>query len=62
MGDDMPLYVYKCERCDSQRSDIRTIAERNIGPSCDHCGLTMKLQVSAVPGFVKNPAVPRGGK
>lgn len=58
----MPLYVYKCEPCKTERSDMRTIAERHIGPSCDRCGFMMKLTVSAVPGIVKNPAVPRSPK
>jgi hypothetical protein len=41
---------------------MRTIAEREDGPSCDRCRQQMKLQISPVRGVVKNPAVPRSVK
>lgn len=58
----MPLYVYECAPCSKQRSEMRRMAERRVGPACDVCGFTMKLVLSATPGIVRNPAVPRSGK
>lgn len=58
----MPLYEYRCEPCNKERTDIRTIAERHEGPRCDRCKQEMNLVVSPVAGIVKNPAVPRGSK
>lgn len=56
----MPLYTYECSLCEWRRTDMRLIAERNDGPTCDICGEEdMKLVINAVPGIVKNPAVPR---
>lgn len=56
----MPLYSYKCAICGSERSDMRTVAERRDGPVC--CTWPMVLLIGAVPGFVRNPAVPRRAK
>lgn len=55
----MPLYVYTCPKCESTRSDMRTIEERNDAPRCDHCGSKMALTLTAVRGIVRDPAVPR---
>lgn len=57
----MPLYVYKCERCNAERSDMRKVDDRHIRPIC-LCGNGMALQIGAVPGIVRNPAVPRRAK
>ncbi len=54
----MPLYVYKCPKCNAERSDIRCVADRHDAPRCD-CGEKMVLQLGATPGIVKDPAVPR---
>lgn len=58
----MPLYVFECAICNSQRSEMRTIEERNDGPECDRCRWPMILVISPVAGIVKNPAVPRRSK
>lgn len=55
----MPLYEYFCAACDKWRVDMRTIAERQDGPTCDRCRKPMSLVISPVVGIVKNPAVPR---
>lgn len=52
----MPLYEYKCVPCQKVREDMRTIDNRLKGPTCYICGDPMKLIISAVRGFVKNPA------
>lgn len=54
----MPLYAYECAQCKQQRSDLRTVAERNDGPYCDRCKppQQMTLVISPVRGIVKNPA------
>lgn len=58
----MPLYAYECAQCAKSRSDMRTIENRNNGPTCDRCRRKMTLVISPVAGIVKNPAVPRGSK
>ncbi len=55
----MPLYVYECPICNGQRSDMRTVDDRHAGPTCDKCNWPMILVPQAVPGIVRNPAVPR---
>lgn len=52
----MPLYEYECPTCGSTKVDMRTIAERNDAPNCFRCKKAMALILSAVQGFVKNPA------
>jgi putative FmdB family regulatory protein len=57
----MPLYDYKCPRCGVLEVNVpRKIDERHDGPECFHCKKPMDLEVGAVKGVVKNPAVPRG--
>jgi putative FmdB family regulatory protein len=58
----MPLYDYHCDGCDRGKQEMRLMAEREDAPTCDQCGEQMKLQISAVRGVVKNPAVPRESK
>lgn len=58
----MPLYAYECRDCKVQRTDMRTVVERNDGPWCDRCKRKMNLIISPVAGIVKNPAVPRRSK
>lgn len=58
----MPIYEYKCPHCESQRTDIRSIAERDDGPRCDRDNVKMLRLLSPTPGIVKNPAVPRGNR
>jgi hypothetical protein len=48
---------------------MRTVAERDDGPWCNHAGATgydgdaqMELQIGATPGIVRDPAVPRSSK
>lgn len=55
----MPFYQYECAKCEHRRGDVRTVAERHDGPTCDVCKAQMKLVVTPVAGIVKNPAVPR---
>jgi predicted nucleic acid-binding Zn ribbon protein len=55
----MPMYLYACPNCGWLRSDIRCIDQRHIAPTCDKCKEPMKLQITPVRGYVKNPAVPR---
>lgn len=64
-----PLYVYRCPRCGVEQHDMRTVAERDDGPWCNHAGATgydgdaqMELQIGATPGIVRDPAVPRSSK
>lgn len=54
----MPLYVYKCPRCEALREDIRTIEERHDGPLCDMCIPVYKMELVLAPPMVivKNPA------
>lgn len=60
----MPLYDYFCPKCGAGKQDIRTIEERHDAPACPRldCHTTMQLRISPVPGFVKDPAVPRRPK
>lgn len=37
----MPLYEYECERCDKQKDEFRSIADRNAPITCE-CGGSMK--------------------
>lgn len=55
----MPAYQYKCPKCGWDKLDMRTVEERHDGPTCHRCNVKMDLQVSAVVGIVRNPAVPR---
>lgn len=57
-----PLYDYTCEGCSRSKQEMRLIAEREEAPDCDHCKSPMKLEVSPVRGFVKNPAVARSNR
>jgi putative FmdB family regulatory protein len=56
----MPLYQYLCPKCHRQTEDIRCVADRQDAPRCYFCGGPTLLQISPVPGHVKDPAVPRG--
>lgn len=58
----MPAYIYTCPTCDAQRWDMRTVAERHDGPTCDRCREPMKLLIGPTPGVVRDPAVPRKQK
>ena len=55
------MYLYACSACGRLREDIRCIAQRADGPTCD-CGKQMDLQMTPVTGIVKNPAVPKESK
>ncbi len=34
----MPIYVHKCGKCDKTTDAIRTFAECDNAPECEHCG------------------------
>lgn len=55
----MPIYEYHCARCDHVTSELRSMATRDKPAPCEKCGCASKRVVSATPGIVKNPAVPR---
>lgn len=56
----MPLYTYECPGCKYRATDMRVIAERHDGSKCYACGKhKMELQIDAVRGIVRNPAVAR---
>lgn len=53
----MPLYEYECDKCRTYQTGMRRIEERETeNPWCFRCQQRMKLIISAVTGFVKNPA------
>ena len=52
----MPAYVYHCQKCDWERSEVRKMSEREPTPACHGCGREMKQILSPVAGYVKNPA------
>ena len=54
----MPLYSYSCFHCGQNRSDMRTVDERDKAPKCDRCKprKKMTLVICPVRGIVKNPA------
>lgn len=41
----MPTYAYSCPRCNAERDEVRTIAERDNPPDC--CGWPMRRVFSA---------------
>lgn len=41
----MPTYTYHCDACDSERSALRHIDDRDSGPEC--CGRTMRRRITA---------------
>lgn len=58
----MPLYEYRCTRCNGGTLEMRKIEERHDAPECWTCKRPMRLRVTPVAGVVKNPAVPRSPK
>lgn len=53
----MPLYEYRCDSCELETEELRTIANRDTRLACPRCTEPMRRVVSATPGVVKNPAV-----
>jgi putative FmdB family regulatory protein len=43
----MPLYEYKCEKCQAVFSELRSISQRNDAISCPECGGKAKVIISA---------------
>lgn len=59
----MPLYAYKCPRCEAQCSELRAVKDRADGPLCYRCGQwKMDPIITPVAGIVRNPAVPKEPK
>lgn len=54
-----PMYTYECEPCRRLQTDMKKIDERHEAPLCRQCSQQMKLVLSATPGIVRDPAVPR---
>lgn len=53
----MPVFEYECSKCDKTRLSLRTLEKRDVDtPWCFRCQQRMKFILSAVKGFVKNPA------
>lgn len=42
----MPVYEYKCSRCNHQREKVRKIANRHKHLACLKCHSLMELQIS----------------
>lgn len=56
----MPIYEYQCRYCTGEWTEVtRKIDERDVAPICAVCLGQMELRISAVHGFVKNPAAGR---
>jgi putative FmdB family regulatory protein len=59
----MPLYTFQCPNCGAQREEMRTVEERGKGERCYRsCQATMRLVVTPVAGYVKDPAAPKSRK
>ena len=43
----MPLYEYKCEKCETVFNDLRRADEREDPIQCPQCGGSGKIQFSA---------------
>lgn len=66
----MPTYTYRCYACGAEIDDTRPMEDRNKdGPRCRNnflhpfrAPVVTTRVLSATPGIVRNPAVPRKGK
>jgi len=38
----MPLYTYKCTKCENIETKIRKVTESDLPASCTDCGSTMR--------------------
>jgi putative FmdB family regulatory protein len=56
-----PLYEYTCKAGHVTES-TQLLAERAEHVKCQTCGKRARRVLSATPGVVKNPAVPRRGQ
>jgi putative FmdB family regulatory protein len=55
----MPLYEYQCKA--GHRTELRLLFEdKPAHTRCQTCGKQARPILSATPGIVRNPAVPRG--
>ena len=61
----MPLYTYRCEKCDTETEGLNSVAGRFDGPDCQAmnsldqvCGGFCRLAISAPAHPVMNPARP----
>jgi putative FmdB family regulatory protein len=52
----MPVYEVECTACQKEGEFVAKISDRDITPSCSHCGAPTKRIISAVRGFVYFPA------
>lgn len=55
----MPFYEYACTGCGVVVEALRPMAMRGDPISCEDCAAPMEPVLSATPGNVKDPAVPR---
>lgn len=48
----MPIYEYKCQKCNKTHIQFAKIADRYKSPVC--CGINTTLQIKPVPGKCEN--------
>lgn len=44
----MPMYEYRCERCDALFEEIKRMADRDQPETCPACGGEARAQISGV--------------
>lgn len=54
----MPLYEYKCEKCEHLQEELNSVAGRFDGPDCTKCMGFCRLTISTPADPVLNPARP----
>lgn len=56
----MPIYNYRCEKCQFEFEEIRTIANRRWTDPCPKCGIenTIDLILTASPKIVSSVGTP----
>jgi putative FmdB family regulatory protein len=55
----MPSYEYKCEDCNHTQTEFHPMKGPEVPLRCEKChSKNLKLQISAVPGYVKGTNTP----
>jgi len=49
----MPFYNYKCNNCDNEIEEFKTIKESEEAVKCNICNTEMKIQIGNVPVFFR---------
>ncbi len=51
----MPLYTYRCTKCETEVDEFRSVAERDIAPECECGSKTRKILSLSKPIGDLNP-------